>query len=66
MDAKTLYGMALKARLEAGADVGQVALEGVAQWAAYAAEEGLTMDEAMEEARRLANLDRSFREGGQA
>lgn len=66
MDAKTLYEMALKTRLEVGADVGQVALEGVAQWAAYAAEEGLTMEEAMVEARRLAEVDFSFREGGQA
>ena len=66
MDAKTLYEMAVKTRLEVGADVGQVALEGVAQWAAYAAEEGLTLEEATAEARRLADQDRSFREGGEA
>ena len=66
MDAKTLYEMAVKTRLEVGADVGQVALEGVAQWAAYAAEEGLTLEEARAEARRLADQDRSFREGGEA
>lgn len=66
MDAQTLYEMAVKARRDVGADVGPVALEGVAQWAAYAIEEGLTLEEAMVEARRLAEVDFSFREGGQA